>query len=77
MWWEDVLIGAFLIIGLYCFLSLVGFNTRRVTRKTSRTAENLYPDFADSPKQQRKYAREHGGSWRDDEEARPSDMRWP
>jgi hypothetical protein len=71
MWWEDVLIGAFLIIGACCFLSLVGFNTRRLTRKTSRTAENLYPNYADSPAQQRKYAREHGGSWYDDEGARP------
>jgi hypothetical protein len=74
MWWEDVLIGAFLIFGVCCFLALVGFNTRRLTHKTSRSAENLYPNFADSPKQQRKYAREHGGNWREDEGARPSDV---
>jgi len=71
MWWEDVLIGALLLLGIFCFVSLVGFNTRRLTRKTSRTAENLYPNFADSPKQQAKYAREHGGSWREDEGAGP------
>jgi len=75
MWWEDVLIGALLLLGIFCFVSLVGFNTRRLTRKTSRTAENLYPNFADSPKQQAKYAREHGGSWREDEGARPPDVR--
>ncbi|HTZ22947.1 MAG TPA: hypothetical protein VMC83_03040 [Streptosporangiaceae bacterium] len=75
MWWEDILIGAFLIIGVCCFLSLVGFNARRLTRKTSRTAENLYANFADSPRQQEKYAREHGGSWREDEGAKPSDVR--
>jgi hypothetical protein len=74
MWWEDVLIGAFLVIGVCCFLSLVGFRTRELTRKTSRTAENLYSDFADSQRQQRKYAGEHGGSWHDDEGARPSGM---
>ena len=72
MWWEDVLIAALLIIGFCCFLSLVGFNPRRLTRKSSRTAENLYADFADSPAQQRRYAREHGGSWHDDDGASPS-----
>jgi hypothetical protein len=75
MWWEDILIGAFLLLGIFCFVYLVGFRTRLLTGKTARTAENLYPDFADSPRQQRKYAREHGGTWREDEGARPSDMR--
>jgi hypothetical protein len=71
MWWEDILIGALLILGVCCFLSLVGFNVRRLTRKTSRTAENLYGNFADSPRKQEKYAREHGGSWREDDGAKP------
>lgn len=75
MWWEDILIAVFLLFGLGCFLYLVGFRTRLMTRKTHRTAENLYPDFADSPAEQRKYAREHGGTWREDDGATPHDVR--
>jgi hypothetical protein len=74
MWWEDILIGAFLLLGIFCFVYLAGFRTRLLTRRTSRTAENLYDNFADSPRQQAKYAREHGGTWREDEGARPSDV---
>lgn len=75
MWWEDILIAALLIFGFYCFLLLVGFRTDLLTRKTHRTAENLYDKFADSPRRQRTYAREHGGTWKEDDGARPSDVR--
>ena len=74
MWWEDILIAALLLVGVGCFLSLVGFRTRLMTRKTTRTAENLYPNFADSPSKQRKYARERGGTWREDDGATPSNV---
>ena len=46
---------------------LVRIMTRRIGRRTSRTAEGLYPRYADSLRKQRKYAKEHGGQWRDDE----------
>ena len=75
MWWEDILIAALLLVGVGCFLSLVGFRTRLLTRKTDRTAEGLYPNFADSPSKQRKYARERGGTWQEDDGARPSNVR--
>jgi hypothetical protein len=75
MWWEDILIAALLLVGVGCFLSLVGFRTRLLTRKTDRTAESLYPNFADSPSKQRKYARERGGTWQEGDGARPSDVR--
>ena len=74
MWWEDILIAALLLVGVGCFLSLVGFRTRLMTRKTTRTAENLYPNFADSPSKQRRYARQHGGTWQEGDGARPSDV---
>jgi hypothetical protein len=73
MWWEDILIGAFLLFGIYCVFYLIGFRTRMLTSRTHRTAENLYPNFADSPGKQRKYAREHGGTWREDDGAGPTD----
>ena len=67
MWWENILIAALLLFGVYCFLSIAGFRTRLLTRKSNRTAESMYSSFADSERKQRKYARSHGGEWRDDE----------
>jgi hypothetical protein len=64
--WADIGIAALLLVGVYCFLSLVGWRTRAMTRRTYRRAEDLYDRFADSPREQRKYAREHGGQCRDE-----------
>lgn len=64
-WWGDTLFLIVVGIAVWGFASLVGFRTKSLTRKTARTAENLYPDYADTPRQQRRYAREHGGEWRD------------
>jgi hypothetical protein len=63
----DIIVPVLLILGVCGFVSIVRFQTWRLTRTTSRTAEDLYPGYADSPRQQRKYAREHGGQGRDDE----------
>jgi len=54
-------------IAVWGFASLVGFRTRTMSSKTDRTAENLYPNYGDSPRRQHRYAREHGGEWHDDE----------
>jgi hypothetical protein len=68
MWWlNDLVIPVILIIGLGCFVITVLWRTRLMTRKTTRSAEDLYPRYADSIQEQRKYAREHGGQWHDDE----------
>jgi hypothetical protein len=67
MWWEYIIIVAVLIFGIYSFLVVVGFRTRLQTRKTDRTAESMYSNYADSNRKQRKYARERGGQWQDDE----------
>jgi hypothetical protein len=63
----DIIVPVLLILGVGGFVAIVRLQTRRLTRTTSRTAEDLYPGYADSPRQQQKYAREHGGQWRDDE----------
>jgi hypothetical protein len=72
MWWmNDIIVPAVLILGVSCFVLLVRSSTRRSVRKTTtRTAEDLYPLYADSIRKQRKYAKEHGGQWRDDEGSR-------
>ena len=60
MWWlDDIIIPAVLIVGISCFVWLARMSTRRFTRKTTRTAEDLYPRYADSIRHQRKYAKEH------------------
>ncbi len=67
MWWQIIVIVAVAIFVIYLFLVIVGFRTRLLTRKTDRTAESMYDNYADSGRKQQKYAREHGGQWRDDE----------
>ncbi|HEY3906976.1 MAG TPA: hypothetical protein VGM14_23930 [Streptosporangiaceae bacterium] len=68
-WWGDVLFLIVAGIAVWGFISLVGFRTQTLTRKTWRTAENLYPEYADSTRRQRRYAREHGGEWREGDSA--------
>jgi hypothetical protein len=65
-WWEAILFFAAVILAIWGFLSIVGFRTRTLTRRTDRTAKDLYDQFADSPRKQRRYARDHGGEWHDE-----------
>ena len=68
MWWlEDIIVPMLLVAGVCSFVVMVRFRTRMVTRTTARTAEDMYPLYADSARRQQKYAREHGGQWQDDE----------
>jgi hypothetical protein len=66
-WWGYVLFLMAVAVAIWGFISLTGFRTMILTRKSHRTAENLYSNFADSPAKQRRYAREHGGEWHDEE----------
>jgi hypothetical protein len=61
VWWLYVIVGAVLLSGIYAFLTLTGFETRVLTRRTTRTAEDLYPNYADSLRKQRRYAQQHSG----------------
>jgi len=69
--WLDIVIVALFATGIYSFAVLTGFEKRFLTRKTDRRAENLYDEYADSPRKQRRFAEEHGGTWKDD----PADIR--
>jgi len=66
-WWEIILFIAVVIFAIYAFASIVGFRTRTLTRRTDRTAENMYDNYADPPRKQHRYARHHGGEGRDGE----------
>ncbi len=61
--WLDIGIVALFIFAGYAFLQLVGWRTRGLSRRTKRTAEDMYPQYADSPRKQHRYAQEHGGTW--------------
>ena len=45
MWWVDIVVVLLFIFGIYGFATLVGFNTRRLTGKTDRRAEDLYDQY--------------------------------
>ena len=66
-WWEIILFVAVVIFAIYAFASLVGMRTRSLTRRTDRTAENMYANYADPSRKQRRYARHHGGEGHDGE----------
>jgi hypothetical protein len=50
MWWMYVVVVAILALGVYGFMTLVGFTTRRLTSKTDRRAEDMYDEFTDPPR---------------------------
>jgi hypothetical protein len=65
MWWLDVLIVVVIIAGIYAFVVIVRARTSRLSSQTDRTAEQMYDEFADPLRTQRRFARRHGGTWRD------------
>lgn len=67
VWWIYIVVVVLLATGIYAFVEAVGFRTRLLTRKSTRTAESMYDNYADSPGKQRRYARQRGGEWRDEE----------
>jgi hypothetical protein len=69
--WEYVIVAVILLFGIYAFLVLTGFETRTLSRRTTGTAESMYPSYADSLRKQRRYARQHGGEWTSDESTPP------
>ena len=65
-WWETVVFLTAVAVAIWGFCSMVGVNKRWLTRGSGRRAQDLYDDYADSPRKQRRYAREHGGTWSND-----------
>ena len=66
----DIAIVALLLVGVYSFIELVGWRTRLLTSRTEHRAEDTYGQYADSPGQQRRYARKRG-AWTDDGRRQP------
>lgn len=70
-WWGYVLFLIVVAVAVWGFVSLVRFRTRDLSRKTDRTAEDMYPTYADSASKQRRFAQERGGQWRDEDPPGP------
>jgi hypothetical protein len=56
--WMDIGIVALLLFGVYAFTQLVGWESRNLSRRSMRRAEDLYGQFADSLRKQRRSVRE-------------------
>ena len=65
--WLDIGIVALFVFAGYAFFQMIGWRTRGLSRRTKRTAEDMYGQYADSPRKQRRYARQHGGTWSEDD----------
>ena len=63
--WLDIGIVVLLIVGIYCFGVLIGFERRTLTRRTNRRAEDMYDQYADSLRKQRRLAKAHGEAFQD------------
>jgi hypothetical protein len=72
-WWEYVITAAVLIAGIYAFVALTRYVTGFLSQGSSRTADTMYGNYADSLRKQQRYARQHGGEWEDDEGTRSRD----
>jgi len=70
VWWIYIVVVVVLALGIYGFLQIVGIQTKWMTRKTTRTAESMYDNYADPPRKQRQ-AREKGIERRDDSADQP------
>lgn len=66
-WWGTVLFLAAVVLAIWGFMSIVGFRTRTLTRKTDRRAEDLYAGYAGPPRGPHRYLHVHG-VWRDRDE---------
>jgi hypothetical protein len=60
VWWEYIIIAAVLLFGIYAFLTLTGFETQILSRRTNRRAESMYSSYADPSRRQRRHARRQG-----------------
>jgi hypothetical protein len=69
--WQYLIIAAVILLGIYGFLTFTRFETRSLSRRTDRTAADLYPNYADSIRTQRRHARQHGGESAGDDGGQP------
>jgi hypothetical protein len=80
VWWQYIIIAAVILLGIYGFLVFTRFETRNLSRRTDRTAADMYPGYAHSLRKQRRHASQHGGQRTSDDGGRsrePKDAQPP
>jgi hypothetical protein len=70
MWWQYLVAAVVVIVAVYGFCSIVGVETRWLTRRTDRTAENMYGSNEGLNRRQRREAERHRDA---DQHAGPDD----
>ena len=51
MWWTTIIVVALLAFGIAGFVSMVRLFSQRLTSETTRRAEDMYDQYADSPRE--------------------------
>jgi hypothetical protein len=51
MWWMNIIVVALLAFGIFGFVSLVRLFAQRLTSETTQRAEDMYDQYADSPRE--------------------------
>src|SRR5690349_10728272 len=51
MWWTTIIVVALLAFGIVGFVSMVRLFEQRLTSETTRGAEDMYDQYADSPRE--------------------------
>ena len=51
MWWTTIIVVALLAFGIVGFVSMVRLFAQRLTSETTRRAEDMYDQYADSPRE--------------------------
>jgi hypothetical protein len=51
MWWTTIIVVALLAFGILGFVSMVRLFAQRLTSETTRRAEDMYDQYADSPRE--------------------------
>jgi hypothetical protein len=64
--WIPIVVVILLALGVYGFVALARMQTHWLSDRTTRTVDSMYEQYGDSPRKQHRFARAHGGSWRDD-----------
>lgn len=72
-WWDYVMVVGVFLLGIFAFWALTKSLGRALSQGSSPPADSTYGNYADSLRKQRRYARQHGGEWKDDEGAPSGD----
>jgi hypothetical protein len=62
MWWTTIIVVALLAFGIVGFVSMVRLFEQRLTSETTRRAEDMYDQYADSPRERHRRSLAHAAT---------------